>query len=322
MNNLESVVTDFNLNYCVYRLGFVFTSITEPSNVFDAIVIRNPSNCDCWSPKKSFSNHTLEEHIDFINKYKIEKALIIADDISFLTRCTSLRYIEVVPADSAPDHFDYSPLYELPQIKYLSVRTQYGGSSEKKSTIIDYSRINGILEIWADGVGHLNYENAHYLESIIIKNDKLKCNLEQISCNFRLKKIHLMKTKVKSLEGIERFSELQSLSVKYCNLLTDISKLKDVSESLRVLSIQNCPKITDFSSMQTLKKLEHLELLGKNQLPNLDFLNEMRNLKTFVFSMNVASFDLTPCLQIPYVYSVNNNKQYNLKNCELPKTRT
>lgn len=329
MNNIEnikadldytkSIVTDSNLNYCIYRLGFVFTSITEPSNIFDAIVIRNPSECDCWSPKKSFSNHTLEEHIDFINEYKIEKALIIADDISFVTRCTSLKYIEVIPADSAPECFDYSSLYKLPQIKYLSVRTKYGGALENKSTSIDYSKINGLSEIWVDGAGHLNYENACYLETLIIKSDKCKHNLEQISNSSKLKKIHLMNTKIKSLKGIKKFGELHSLAVKYCNLLTDISQLKDVCGSLRVLSIQNCPKITDFSSLQELKNLEHLELIGKNQLPNLDFLNEMKNLRTFAFSMDVASFDLTPCLQIPYVYSMNNKKQYNLKNCELPK---
>ena len=55
MENLNDAVFDFDFNHCIYRNGFVFTSVTEPANVLDGIVIRNPQSCDCWSPKKSLS---------------------------------------------------------------------------------------------------------------------------------------------------------------------------------------------------------------------------------------------------------------------------
>ena len=41
---LNEIISDGNIlgQKCIVRDGFVFTSITEPHNVFDAIVIRNP----------------------------------------------------------------------------------------------------------------------------------------------------------------------------------------------------------------------------------------------------------------------------------------
>ena len=51
----------------------------------------------------------------------------------------------------------------------------------------------------------------------------------------------------------------------------------------------------------------------------MSFLKKMKNLKTFLFNMNVKDGDLTPCLDLSYVYSEKNRKHYNLKDCELPK---
>ena len=71
-----------------------------------------------------------------------------------------------------------------------------------------------------------------------------------------------------------------------------------------------------------LGKLENLELLqlsGSNELPSLDFLKTMKNLKTFVFSVNVADDDLTLCRNLSYVYSERNRKHYNLKDSDMPR---
>ena len=65
--------------------------------------------------------------------------------------------------------------------------------------------------------------------------------------------------------------------------------------------------------------LELLELSGSNVLPNLDFVKTMVKLKTFVFNMNVLNGDLSPCLNLSYVFSEKNRKHYNLKEKDLPK---
>ena len=318
MNDLTNVIEKYDLNHCISRDGFIFTPVTEPANVFDGIVIRNPTYCDCWSPKKSFSSHSLEEHINLINTLKLEKATIIAEDISFVTQCPSLKYLKIFPADTAKENFDYSPLYQMPEIKFLLCKTQYGGCSEPHSTTIDYSQINGLIEINVDGKGNLNYEKTKDLQRINISHDEHK-DFEWINSNSNFKKIFLVETKSKTLNGIKKANKLQQLSIDYGKLLSDISDLKYLSKSLRSLSIVNCPKIENFSCLESLVNLEHLELFGSNNLPNLKFLNSMKHLKTFCFSMNVVDCDLSPCLQIPYVDLSKGKKAYNFKNTQLPK---
>lgn len=319
MRELNHIVPSFDFNHCVHRDGFVFTSIGEPANVLNAIVIRNPENCDCWSPKKSYSQYSLEEHISFINKYNIEKAFIIAEDIKFITRCPTLKYIEIVPADSAQENFDYSSIYKMPKLRYVSCRTQYG-KCEEKSTVLDYSYIQGVTELWVRGTGHLNYDKIKRLESLYISEDKCRKNLQNFANCKSIKKLDLCQTKLTSLEGIKSFKNLESISLAYCRCLKDISELSSLFETLRTLSINSCSKITDFSCLEKLTNLVHLELFGNNELPDLYFINELKRLKTFTFSMHIADYDLTPCLNIPYVYSARNKKQYNLKDKDLPKT--
>lgn len=105
---------------------------------------------------------------------------------------------------------------------------------------------------------------------------------------------------------------LQSFSPRHQR----VSKCK---KTLRALRIENCPKIEDFSVLAELENLELLELTGKNTLPNLQFLKQMKNLKTFVFDMNVLDGDLTPCLDLSYVYSRKNRKHYNVKDKDMPR---
>ncbi len=110
----DDVITSplaLQMHYIV-REGYIFTSITEPANVFDAIVIRNPSNCDCWTPKLGRSTRTLDEHIRFIHDHYIRKALIIAENIEFISQCSGIQAFMIIPANSAPVQFDYSPLYQ------------------------------------------------------------------------------------------------------------------------------------------------------------------------------------------------------------------
>lgn len=319
MIHLNDIVNNFDLNYCVYRQGFVFTAIHNPTNVFNGIVIRNPVDCDCWSPKKSFSEHTLNEHISLINNHKLEKATIIAEDIHFITQCPTLKYIEITPADSAKDNFDYSPLYKMPEIKYLMCKTRYGGIDEKKKSCIDYSRISGLKELWADGDGHLNVDRIEGLENLHISANKIYTDLTSLSYIDTLRVLDFTSTKLTSLSGISKLKNLECLSLHYNRTLRDLSELSNVSSSLRTLCIDNCNNISDFSFLNDLVDLEELYLLGKNELKDLRFLGAMKKLNRFTFSMKISNGDLAPCLSVPYVCSLNDRRHYNIKDKDLPK---
>lgn len=320
--DLKQMITDFSalINNYIERDGYLFSSWSDRPSIFDVLVIKQPNDANGNTRIYPNSSHSLNEHIRLINEENIERALIIADDISFITECPSLKMLSVFPSNFAAEDFDYSPLYRLPKIKSLNCHTVYG-EREEKSCSIDYSKFSGLTDLGVYGKGHLNYESLKTLEKLWASNMKNCENLYQVSHSNRLKDLTVLQCVIKSLDGIEQYHKLQSLVLSNNRLLNDISTLSKVNNSLRLLSIEGCPKIADFSCLYDLSGLEHLSLVGSNILPNLQFLRRMTRLKTFTFSMEISDGDLSPCLQIPYVSCAKSKKWYNIKNKELPKQK-
>lgn len=318
-NEINEIITDSSVfaRRCIVRNGFVFTAITHPANIYDAIVIKWPHDVPCFSPQIEGSLHTLEEHIQLINDYQIEKAFIISDCIDFITRCPSLKHIRIVPADNAPNQFDYSPLYEMHHLKSVNCATVYG-MKEELSTVVDYARMIGVESISVGKRGHENFNQVKTLKSLAISGYK-GTDLNNLFCSPTLDSIVMVCSKNKTLDGIDRSKNMQCLYFYYNRNLHDISALQQVKSSLKALRIENCPNIEDFSVLGELENLELLELTGSNHIESLSFLNNMKNLRTFVFDMNVMDGNLTPCLRLEYAASLRNRKHYNLKDKDLPK---
>jgi len=97
--------------------------------------------------------------------------------------------------------------------------------------------------------------------------------------------------------------------------------LKSTAKTLKALRIDGCSKIEDFSILEELENLELLDLTGSNDILSLSFLKGMKNLKTFVFNMNVLDGDLHLCKNLSYVYSEQDRKHYNIKEKDLPKNK-
>jgi hypothetical protein len=319
MTNIREVITnedDLSRRY-VLRDGFVFSALTSPANVYDAILIKVPNDIRSFYGSQFPTSRTLEEHIDFINKYKIEKATIIADNIEFITKCPTLKYLSIIPGDSVGDGFDYSPLYEMPEIKCLSCETKYGFKEEFKTTV-DCARIKGLEDLNAINQYYLNFNTVKTLKDLTLTAYK-KEDLSEAFVSPVLDSLYVFQSKLKSLDGIETSSKMQCLYLYHNRSLQDISALKKVKNTLTALHIENCPKITDFSVLGELENVELLRLFGKNELPNLSFLKSMKKLKTFVFDMNVIDGDLSPCLELSYAHNETSKKHYNLKDKDLPK---
>lgn len=319
VTNIEDIITDGSIlaERCVLRDGFVFTTVTYPANVYDAIVIKYPRNIHCSSPNLRASTRSLKDHIDFIQSNKIDKALIIAENIDFITACPTLKHLHIVPADSAGNNFDYSPLYRMPQIKSLSCSTIYGLRDEF-STSIDFAQINGLECVSAANGRQQNFNTVKTLKSLSLSGYKRQ-DLSDAFDSSILDTLTVIQSKIKSLDGIQKSQKMQCLYLYYNRSLRDIGPLLHVKQTLRALRIENCPKIEDFSVLGQLENLELLELYGSNELPSLGFFKTMKKLKTFVFNINVLDGNLLPCLDLSYVYSERNRKHYNLKDCDLPK---
>lgn len=321
MTNLQTVITDIELlaGRTIFRNGFSFTALANvgnQANIFDAIVIRHPSEARCFTPKLSFSTKTLQEHIDFINENHLKKAVVVAEDISFLTKCPSLQYLQIIPADNAKD-FDYSPLYQMKNIAGLNCATEYG-LHLSETTQIDYSYFPNIVDLDLNGHGHNCTERLISIQRLNVFGNPSK-NLPQIVTSPHLKSLSMTQCSIRSLDGISKAEALSELSLWYNRSLSDISDLIYHNKSLKMLSIGSCPKITDFSFLDQFNNLECLELVGSNSLPNLSFLSSLKSLKCFIFDMNVLDGDLTPCLDIPCVHLLRNRKHYNFSDTDLPK---
>ncbi|MBQ6862925.1 MAG: hypothetical protein IJO14_01665, partial [Clostridia bacterium] len=251
--------------------------------------------------------------------HKLEKAFIIAENIDFITNCPTLKHLRIIPPDDCGNSFDYSPLYSMPQIKSIQCATAYG-RKEEFCTQIDCAAIHGLESVHVTNDGYKNYNTVETLKSLGLTDYK-KRDLSEAFNSSLLDTLSIFQSKTETLEGIQKSPKLQCLYLHYNRSLRDISALKKVKNTLRALRIDHCPKIEDFSVLRELENLELLELTGENVLPDLHFLKNMKNLKTFTFSVNVADGDLSPCLDLSYVYAEKNRKHYNLKNKDLPKVQ-
>jgi hypothetical protein len=301
--------------------GFVFRAVRNPANVFDAIVICNSSSANRFFGADRVSEHSLEDHIAFINSYQFTKAYVFADDISFLEKCPTLEHLTILPAATAGDGFDYSPLYKMPNLKSLICATHYG-AYEKYSTTIDYSKIPGLEYLEVNSNEDLNYHLVPTLKTLHLFGPfgELKDHdLKWLSACSQLDTLEITCAKIHCLEGIERLAQMQCLRLNYNRSLQDISALESVAPTLRMLHIEKCPNIADFSVLEKLKNLEYLVIKGSNQIPDLSFLRGLPNLQMFDFDINVVDGDLSPCLALPYVRCRRSRRHYNLKDAQLPK---
>ena len=301
------------------RDGYIFTSICNPLKRYDAIVIKYPHSITCESPNIIGSKKSLKEQINIINRYKIDKALIISDNIEFLQQCPTLKHLVIYPSDDAGNNFDYSPLYEMPEIKSLCCSVIYGNKNQYK-TKIDLSKIKGLQYVSIGDYGFEGLDKLKTIKTLQVTGHKLK-DLAILSKNKLLDTLMIRECKIENLNGIEDNNKLQCLYLFSNRNLEDISDLKKSKRTLKSLRIDKCPKITDFSVLKELENLELLELSGNNKIKNLDFLKELKNLKVLNISFFIENGDLTPCLNIPYVFLEKERKHYNLKDSAFSKNK-
>lgn len=295
-----------------------FSPVTDEFYFRDGyLVILSPFDAVWEAPVLARSRKTLEEHIQYIQENQLEKVYVVAEDISFLRQCPSVKSVKIIPAYSATK-FDYAPIYDMPNLKELNCQTVYGPKDALKA-VVDYGHFPSLQSVYASGAtGHRNLESAKGLRYLYLGQGQ-PASKKLTGFDFStLTELDLCQSPIRSLAGIEQANYLQKLSFSYCRSLEDISALGSVGETLTSLEIESCGKIKDFSWLYHLPNLENLVLFGSNTLPNLSFINSMPNLKSFRFTMNILDGDLELCKKVPYVYC-KNRKHYNLKDEDLPK---
>jgi len=301
------------------RAGYIFGSCTWPLNIHDALVVKKPGiSHTLYNRFREQSSHSFDEHIKLINDQKIEKVIIYSDEIGFINQCPGLKHVRIIPSEISGNGFDYSPVYSLRNLLSVSCTTEYGHSLELK-TKVDYSMFQSKLhQISVDGNGHINFNQLPELRSLSVVSYK-GVSLDEYFHSSCLDTLNLTSCKIKNLDGIGKSQRMQCLYLAYNRILSDISALRDVKDTLKLLRIENCAKIKDFSVLGELQQLELLELSGANEIESLAFLKSLPNLKFFVCDLNVLDGDLTPCHNVSYVYVNPYRKHYNLDPKQFPR---
>lgn len=309
-------MTKWNEYNSKYIDGKCFVPVTFPYNKPDGILLENLK---------------LGDLIDYIQKNQIKKAYLFQIvDYGFLKECPDLEHIAIefsLPFSEYSNcakkgskivmQYDLSPLYSLSKLKTLSAWENEEPFMQTNISI-DVSRLVNLQSLTSDYSYLYNLEKMKGLKLLNLYHYS-KENLLDLPLIGELETFKLTFSKLQDFTGIEKAESLQCLYLHHNRLLKDISSLKSLKRSLKALRIENCPKIEDFSVLAELENLELLEICGNNTLPSLSFIKSMKNLKTFVFNVNVEDGDLSHCLDLSYVYSEKNRKHYNLKDKDLPK---
>lgn len=298
---------------CIVRDGFAFAPLLN-DDCCDALIVRETLTATCVYAPYSIGDRTLDECIEYINTHKLENVIVIANELSFLSNCPSVKHF--VFYLNLENH-------QVPKMSYLSMLPGVRSFRIRGN--------EGVDELYTGGRSPLVFQKLKTLKCLNMWgiNDKLdnsENRKERITTieDFdlpELLKLSLQQCSITSLKGIQNCQKLQWLDTTYMRSLEDISDLALLAPTLRSLAIESCPKITDFSVISKLKELEYLELGGKNEIPNLEFIKELPKLKMVKLSMNVLDGNIS-CLQNVQYADVVCKKHYNLKNKDLPKCRT
>ena len=256
-------------------------------------------------------NFRLDDLIEYIKKKNVKSVNICGiDDLSFLSECPSIERLTlplIVELDQQ--------IYDLLNLKKLAIDD--AGARDQ------YMQINSKLKIDLCRFPYLRvyYGKYKFTKSLDTKvnmqtlglSDYGRENIIEFSRMAELDTLSLTHSKIKNLKGCEFFPKLQCVYLGFNRMLTDISDLKYTKNTLRMLEIDHCVHIEDFSVLNELENLEFLRLLGTNTITDIQFIKKLPKLKTFICDYKVKDGDVHPCGLINgYVY-IQNRKNFNTK---------
>ncbi len=211
------------------------------------------------------------------------------------------------------ESIDYSGLNYFKNLTYLSI-------PDNKKDSIDLSIFSDIEVLACDFSDRLKgLESAIKLRSLTISNFKSKNNnLSEIPALLSLEHLNLIKPRINSLQGIEKFTKLKRLEIYGASKLDrigDVSNLK----SLEQICIEKSKAINDFEALKDLTSLKKLMLTESGNIKTLSFLKMLPNLKFIsLWRTNVLDGDLSYCEGIDYV-GFDNKRHYSHKSEEFKK---
>ncbi len=208
-------------------------------------------------------------------------------------------------------------LYRHKQLEALCFDINYVSSKDDTEGVIDLNEFPNIRSLFTWEYNVVNLPYAKSLQTLGIET--VNSDLSYLSHLNNLDSLAVGGKRLRSLAGIENM-KLQCVCLESLKKLADISSLEASRDTLKFLRIEYCPNIKDFSVLSKLKKLESLSICGYNGiLENLDFIDELPDLKFFVSDYNVLDGNIKPLLKLLYASILQNRRHYNQKDDDLKR---
>jgi hypothetical protein len=157
-----------------------------------------------------------------------------------------------------------------------------------------FIRLESLAQIWLPSMKFSDsYPN---LVRLALSGSKSKTvDLTALPRADNLKEIDLVQPSIESLEGIERYSDLEKISIYQARKLRDISQLSTL-KNLKVVEFEKCRHLTkdglDWSVFHGLHKMNYVEC---SPLSDLQFVRSMPDLRHLVImDTDVLDGDLNP----------------------------
>lgn len=199
------------------------------------------------NPYKGFKT----KDISFLREIPNLKRLIVSDevttDLSVVNDLVNLEYLLIGKSKTA---IDFGNLAKL---------TEFRGDWSKKLKNLDKSRSLTKIALWGFKSDTKNlvsfFERAEYLE-----------NLKLVSSNLA------------SLDGLEAFINLKTLSLDYMRNLVDISQISALKR-LNELRLGCCKKLDSYEPISQCESLAVLDIEKSKPIESLQFLTRLLRLK-------------------------------------------
>ena len=114
-----------------------------------------------------------------------------------------------------------------------------------------------------------------------------------------LKSLRISTANLRTLDGIERFQNLETFGLSFASKLSDISALKH--SLLKWIYFEYCPKIYDYGVLGEVASLSGVSLTAQ-KIKSIGFAKKLPALKILKISGTIEDRDLSPVSSAEYVW--------------------
>jgi hypothetical protein len=218
--------------------------------------------------------HTIDKTIDYINSNDIKTITInpskyIVNDLGFLTEINSIEGLYLLQ-----NNLDLSPINELKNLRVLH--------ADKLDSKIDFNNFPNLQVLGTTYNKSIDkIKNCKKLFWLWLDSFKQE-NLDMLSELSDLMYLHLYKTTIVDLKGIEKLKKLVELYIDGATKLQSLSGLTTSNLNLEFIDIYNAKRLTDYGPLSSVKNVKRLIFVKTGDGEYLEFINELNNLEELV----------------------------------------